>query len=81
MAAGFGNDRIEFDDAIAVDVQEARGTIAGANPRSVLLGVYRFLTEVGCRWVRPGAEGELQVHPMPVPGAVVVKARPRTRWK
>jgi hypothetical protein len=48
-----------LDDAIAIDVQAGRGIIAGANPRSVLLGVYRFLTEVGCRWVRPGAEGEI----------------------
>jgi hypothetical protein len=48
-----------LDDAIAIDIQSGQGTIAGANPRSVLLGVYRFLTEAGCRWLRPGAEGEL----------------------
>src|SRR5690606_36931864 len=48
-----------LDDAIAIDVHAGGGIIAGANPRSVLLGVYRFLTEVGCRWVRPGAEGEI----------------------
>ena len=33
--------------------------IAGSNPRSVLLGVYRFLRELGCRWLRPGKYGEI----------------------
>ncbi len=53
-----------LDDAIAIAVTSGAGTIAGSNPRSVLLAVYRFLTELGCRWVRPGADGEL------LPGAV-----------
>ncbi|HEY3237526.1 MAG TPA: hypothetical protein VGJ84_22595, partial [Polyangiaceae bacterium] len=48
-----------LDDAIEVDVRGGQGHIAGGNPRSVLLAVYRYLTELGCRWVRPGAEGEL----------------------
>ena len=33
--------------------------IAGVNPRSVLLGVYRLLREMGCRWLRPGDDGEI----------------------
>ncbi|MGC9360187.1 MAG: DUF4838 domain-containing protein [Anaerolineae bacterium] len=49
----------EMDDAVAIDVQAGTGTIAGSNPRSVLLAAYRFLTACGCRWVRPGAEGEM----------------------
>jgi len=49
----------EMDDAVAIDVQAGVGTIAGANRRSVLLAAYRFLTKCGCRWVRPGAEGEV----------------------
>lgn len=48
-----------FDDEIFIDIDNGEGIIAGANPRSVLLGVYRFLTEAGCRWVRPGAGGEI----------------------
>jgi len=47
-----------LDDAIAIDVVGARGTLAGINGRSVLLAVYRYLTELGCRWVRPGPDGE-----------------------
>ncbi len=49
----------ELDDAVAVRVAGGSGVIAGANPRSVLLGVYRLLTALGCRWVRPGPLGEL----------------------
>jgi hypothetical protein len=45
-------------DEIWIGVDKGNGIIAGANPRSVLIAVYRFLTELGCRWVRPGTEGE-----------------------
>jgi len=51
-------DNPAFDDAITIRVQHGAGILSGANPRSVLLAVYRFLTEAGCRWVRPGALGE-----------------------
>ena len=49
----------EFDDAIDIQVSGGAGHIAGVNPRSALIGVYRYLTELGCRWVRPGADGEI----------------------
>lgn len=48
----------KFDDAIHLEVKEGQGVITGSNPRSVLIGVYRYLTELGCRWVRPGQDGE-----------------------
>lgn len=48
-----------FDDAIWIDVQKGCGHISGSNPRSVLIGVYRFLAEIGCAWIRPGKEGEI----------------------
>jgi len=48
-----------FDDEIYINVHKGKGIISGVNPRSILLAVYRFLTEAGCRWVRPGIEGEL----------------------
>ncbi|HOD48841.1 MAG TPA: DUF4838 domain-containing protein [Candidatus Hydrogenedentes bacterium] len=47
----------DLDDAIHIDTTGATGIIAGINPRSVLLAVYRYLTELGCRWVRPGDDG------------------------
>ena len=47
-----------LDDGIYVHVDHGTGVIAGTNARSVLIGVYRFLHVCGCRWVRPGADGE-----------------------
>lgn len=47
-----------LDDALSIQVDGGNGIIAGNNPRSVLLGVYRYLRALGCRWVRPGADGE-----------------------
>jgi hypothetical protein len=47
-----------FDDAIGIATEAANGVICGNNPRSVLLAVYRYLHALGCRWVRPGADGE-----------------------
>src|SRR5215213_8912871 len=47
-----------FDDAISIATEAASGVICGDNPRSVLLAVYRYLHLLGCRWVRPGADGE-----------------------
>jgi hypothetical protein len=49
----------KFDDHIVIDIANGTGFISGSNSRSVLLGVYRFLTEAGLRWVRPGYDGEI----------------------
>jgi hypothetical protein len=48
-----------YDDAIYINIKNSRGVITGSNERSVLIGVYRFLKEVGCAFVRPGKEGEI----------------------
>jgi hypothetical protein len=48
----------KLDDAIYIDINNGGGIIAGDNPRAVLLAVYQFLTEAGCRWLRPGEYGE-----------------------
>lgn len=47
-----------LDDAVFIDVSGLNGIIAGSNGRSILFGVYRFLEEAGCRWVRHGQDGE-----------------------
>lgn len=47
-----------FDDAILIDVKGHGGVITGVNARSVLIGVYRYLRELGYTFVRPGKEGE-----------------------
>ena len=49
---------LELDDIIHIDTDGENGIIAGSNPRSVLLAVYRYLTENGCRWLFPGIDGE-----------------------
>lgn len=51
-----------LDDAIIIEITKGQGFITGTNERSVLIGVYRFLTELGCRWVRPCRDGEILVH-------------------
>ncbi len=48
-----------LDDAYLIDVKAEAGRILGSNERSVLLGVYRYLTELGCRFLRPGYEYEV----------------------
>lgn len=55
-----------FDDEIYIDVDNGQGIIAGVNPRSCLLSVYRLLQEAGCRFLRPGPDGEFV---------------PRTMWR
>ena len=52
-------DDIVLDDIIHIDVDgDGNGIIAGSNPRSVLLAVYRYLDINGCRWLFPGIDGE-----------------------
>ena len=51
------NDK-SLDDAIVISVKNKNGFIAGSNDRSVLIGVYRLLTEWGLGFVRPGKLGE-----------------------
>jgi len=46
------------NDAIRIAVKDGAGVITGANPRAVLIAVYRFLKELGCRFLFPGKEGE-----------------------
>jgi hypothetical protein len=48
-----------MDDCLHISVSRGQGIIAGLNPRAVLLGVYRFLEEAGCRFIRPGKDGEI----------------------
>ena len=51
---------LSLDDILHIDVDAAgNGVIAGSNPRSVLLAVYRYLTLNGCRWLFPGVDGEV----------------------
>ena len=61
----------ELDDILYIDCETNRGIIAGSNPRSVLLAVYEYLRQNGCRWLLPGVDGEF----IPMKDIVPVKYR------
>ena len=48
----------ELDDIIYIKCDTDGGIIAGDNPRSVLLAVYEYLRQNGCRFLLPGVDGE-----------------------
>lgn len=45
-------------ERIQIDVRAGKGTIAGNGEGALLLGIYRFLYHLGCRFIRPGEDGE-----------------------
>ncbi len=47
-----------LEDVLDISVENGKGFIAGSNPRSVLMGVYRYLRAAGCRFIRPAEGGE-----------------------
>ena len=47
-----------LDDCVYIDTDEKGGVIAGSNERSILLAVYEYLRQNGCRWLYPGIDGE-----------------------
>ena len=51
-------DDVYLDDVVYINTHENGGIIAGSNPRSVLLAVYRYLKKQGCVWLFPGPDGE-----------------------
>ena len=63
LMADFGLDTsdvrdTELDDIIYIKTDARGGIIAGSNSRSVLIAVYEFLRQNGCRWLMPGVDGE-----------------------
>ena len=51
------NDSV-VDDIIDVSVKDGVGYIAGSNERSILYGVYKYCASLGCRYLRPGPDGD-----------------------
>ncbi len=49
----------DLDDGIEISLNQGRGYIIGSNPRAVLIGVYQALEHLGCRFLRPGPDGEV----------------------
>ena len=48
-----------LDDSIYINVKNGKGIITGTNSRSVLIAVYRYLKELGCKFIRPGKDNEV----------------------
>ncbi len=69
----------ELDDILYIDCDEKGGIIAGSNPRSVLLSVYEYLRQNGCRWLYPGIDGEYI--PMQNIAPVKYRFKPSLRYR
>lgn len=72
-------DNTELDDILYIDCDENGGIIAGDNARSVLLSVYEYLRQNGCRWLFPGADGEYI--PMKNIASVKYRFKPSCRYR
>lgn len=48
-----------YDDAFSINIKDNAGYIAGTNPVSLLIGVYKLIKELGVKFIRPGREGEV----------------------
>lgn len=49
----------KLDDWFCFDVNAQKQEIIGNNPRALLIGVYQYLTRIGCRFLRPGKYYEI----------------------
>ncbi len=79
-ALGLSLPEHELDDGFSIHVDEnAEGYIGGSNPRSVLMGVYRYLTWCSCRFLYPGKGGESV--PQAPPAACHLDDAPSYRYR
>ena len=69
----------ELDDILYINCNTGGGIIAGDNPRSVLLSVYEYLRQNGCRWLMPGVDGEFI--PMQDIVPVTYRHKPSCRYR
>ncbi len=69
----------DLDDILYIDTDTVGGIIAGDNPRSVLLAVYEYLRQNGCRWLFPGVDGEYI--PMQDIAPVKYRHKPSCRYR
>ena len=69
----------ELDDVIYIETDTRGGTIAGSNPRSVLIAVYEYLRQNGCEWLLPGVDGEYI--PLKEISPVSYRHKPKMRYR
>ena len=48
----------DLDDAFYIDMNATEGIISASNSRALLMAVYKYLQGAGCRFIRPGSQGE-----------------------
>ncbi len=51
-----------LDEILYVNTEGETGVVAGNNPRALLLAVYEYLKQNGCRFLMPGKDGEWIPH-------------------
>jgi len=70
------------DDWIIIQPQGEGYLLSGSNPRSTLFAVYRYLQEIGFRWIRPGPKGEVvPALPGPVAPGIRIVERASHRFR
>ena len=55
---GLLDENVSERDRVTIKVKDGAGYITGSNERSVLFAVYKMLEQLGCKWIRPSADGE-----------------------
>ncbi|MBE7042738.1 MAG: DUF4838 domain-containing protein [Ruminococcaceae bacterium] len=68
-----------WDELLYIETKGRTGIIAGANPRSVLLAVYEYFRQNGCRWLMTGVDGEYI--PMKEVESVSYRFKPDCRFR
>ena len=71
----------QFDDEMEIRVEKGEGYIKGSNEHAVLIAVYRFFYELGCRFIRPGKDGEIIVKRALEECTVSKNYKPRYRYR
>jgi hypothetical protein len=65
------------EDWIIIRPEAGGYLLTGSNPRSALFAVYRYLREIGFRWIRPGARGLVAPAPTTsLPKVAAIDERP-----
>ncbi|MCM8759926.1 MAG: DUF4838 domain-containing protein [Candidatus Omnitrophica bacterium] len=68
-------------DSFSIKGQDKHYIIKGSNPKSVLFGVYRFLHELGFRWLRPGNRGEIVPKISKIPQNISIRERASYKYR
>ncbi|MCM8764639.1 MAG: DUF4838 domain-containing protein, partial [Candidatus Omnitrophica bacterium] len=69
------------DDEILIKFSDDHYLIRGSNPRSVLFGAYKFLHELGFRWIRTGNRGEIVPRISKIPRNILIREKASYRYR